>query len=131
MRPDFGYIEESHLHPTYDCKLMVRLAKYLKPYWLQLTLSVLLVFIINGVELALPYLTKVAIDDYILVTARKIRLPAAETLSQDIRNEYRQFLIPAKGADIFFLKENVMERCMSSCNFDTSNKHYCVARTPI
>ena len=110
MHRDFGYIEEGHIkNQSYDIKLLIRLATYLKPYRLPLVFSVLLVFIITGVELLLPYLTKVAIDDYILVSARRLRLPWGDSLSMDIRKRYPSLLIPTKNPDIFFLKGKDMD----------------------
>ncbi|MBW1679172.1 MAG: ABC transporter ATP-binding protein, partial [Deltaproteobacteria bacterium] len=110
MRHDFGYIEEDQLKQSYDVKLLMRLAGYLKPYRSHLVFSVFLVFIITGVELLLPYLTKVAIDDYILVTARKLRLPVEDPLAMNIREKYQNLLLSTGAIDTFFLKEKDINR---------------------
>lgn len=57
--------EEEVLGKAYDWKLMKRLLKYARPYWLLLSLSILLLIVITGLELLNPYLVKIAIDDHI------------------------------------------------------------------
>src|SRR5690554_3348996 len=57
--------EEEILGKAYDWALMKRLLKYARPYWKLLTLSILLLVIITGLELLNPFLIKVAIDDHI------------------------------------------------------------------
>ena len=57
--------EEEILGKAYDWALMKKLLRYAKPYWKLLTLSILLLVIITGLELLNPYLIKIAIDDHI------------------------------------------------------------------
>lgn len=57
--------EEEVLGKAYDWKLMKRLLKYAKPYWVLLTVSILLLIAITGLELLNPYLVKIAIDEHI------------------------------------------------------------------
>jgi len=51
---------------TYDGRLLRGLAGFLKPYATQLALAVLLLMAISLLQLAGPYLVKVAVDSYIL-----------------------------------------------------------------
>ena len=51
---------------AYDSQLMKRLVLYLKPYRLQVALAVFLLLIIAATRLVGPYLTKIAIDRYII-----------------------------------------------------------------
>src|SRR5216683_1188564 len=44
---------------------MRRLLRYLKPYWRQVIIAVVLIVVISGLKILGPYLTKVAIDSYI------------------------------------------------------------------
>jgi ATP-binding cassette subfamily B multidrug efflux pump len=60
----------------YDRRLAVRLLRYLKPYRKQVALSVALLGVISLLEVAGPYLTKVAIDTYVKPTAGAGALPA-------------------------------------------------------
>ncbi len=57
--------EEEVLGKAYDARLMRRLLGFLRPHWKRVGLAVLLVLVAAGVELVGPYLTKVAIDDFI------------------------------------------------------------------
>ena len=74
MRPDYGYFEETRLGKSQDAKLFKRLFKFVRPYRRMLAGSIGLVVLITGLDLALPYATKIAIDRYIVPTA-----PAAGT----------------------------------------------------
>ena len=60
-----NYHEEQILGKAYDSRLMKRLLGYARPYWKALLISVLLLVVITGVELAKPWLVRIAIDDYI------------------------------------------------------------------
>ena len=58
--------EEEDLGKIYDNVLMRRLIAYLRPYVFEVTLIVLLTLISTAIRLVSPYLTKIAIDDYIV-----------------------------------------------------------------
>ncbi len=58
--------EEQELGKVYDSRLMKRLLAYARPYWRLILLSILLLLVLSVIDLARPYLIKVAIDDYIL-----------------------------------------------------------------
>ncbi|MBW2593407.1 MAG: ABC transporter ATP-binding protein [Deltaproteobacteria bacterium] len=66
MRDDFGYSEEIKLGKRQDAKLLGRLYPYTRPYTRLLTVSVGLILLITLLDLALPYIIKVAIDNYIV-----------------------------------------------------------------
>jgi ATP-binding cassette subfamily B multidrug efflux pump len=66
MRRDYGYFEEDQLGKPYDLRLLRRLFPFVRPYSLLFLLSIGLVTAITVLDLALPYLTKVAIDRYIV-----------------------------------------------------------------
>ncbi len=66
MRRDFGYFEEDQLGKPYDLRLLRKLFPYVRPYGLLFVLSIGLVTAITVLDLTLPYLTKVAIDRYIV-----------------------------------------------------------------
>jgi ATP-binding cassette subfamily B protein len=57
--------EEEILGKAYDNRLMKRLLVYLKPYRLLVALSVLIMLLSSLAQLAGPYITKLAIDNYI------------------------------------------------------------------
>jgi ATP-binding cassette subfamily B protein len=58
--------EDEIIGKAYDARLMRRLIGFLKPHRKQLILSIILLIAISLLNLASPYLTKVAIDSYIL-----------------------------------------------------------------
>jgi ATP-binding cassette subfamily B multidrug efflux pump len=66
MLTDFGYSEETHLGKPYDLKLLRRLYPFTRPYRWLLVGSIGLVIFITLLDLALPYVTKIAIDRYIV-----------------------------------------------------------------
>jgi ATP-binding cassette subfamily B protein len=57
--------EEIVLGKAYDSRLMRRLIRYLAPYKLYVAVSIILLLFISVLQLAGPYLTKIAIDRYI------------------------------------------------------------------
>ena len=59
--------EEEVLGKAYDARLMRRLLLYLRPYWPQVLLAFFAIVSSSVLQLAQPYLMKVAIDDYIAV----------------------------------------------------------------
>lgn len=58
--------EDEIIGKAYDARLMRRLLGFFKPYKKQLIISILLLIIISILNLSGPYLTKIAIDNYIL-----------------------------------------------------------------
>ncbi|MBW2437267.1 MAG: hypothetical protein JRF29_08300, partial [Deltaproteobacteria bacterium] len=66
MHPDYGYFEETQLGKPYDLKLLRRLFPFVSAYKKLIVYSILLVLGITALDLALPYVTKVAIDRYIV-----------------------------------------------------------------
>lgn len=66
MHIDYGYFEEKQLGKPYDVKLLGRLYPYAKPYKLLLLSSISLIVFITLLDLSLPYVTKIAIDRYIV-----------------------------------------------------------------
>jgi len=66
MQPDLGYFEEGQLDKRRDLGLLRRLLPFIKPYGRMLAASVGLVMLITVLDLTLPYLTKIAIDRYIV-----------------------------------------------------------------
>jgi len=74
MYADFGYMEEGQLGKPYDLKLMGRLWVFLRPHWLLMAVSLLFVLIMAALDLFIPYLTKEAIDRYVIPSARQVVL---------------------------------------------------------
>ena len=66
MFGEYGYMEEGQLGKPYNFKLLKRLSKYAFPYRKTVLTALFLTILITLFELAIPYLTKIAIDRYIL-----------------------------------------------------------------
>jgi ATP-binding cassette subfamily B multidrug efflux pump len=66
------YMEEDQLSKPYDAQLMRRLSAFAKPYWFLVAISVLFLLFTTGLELALPFITKMAIDDFMTPSGRRI-----------------------------------------------------------
>jgi len=66
MAHNSAYFEEEKLANSYDIKMLTWLYPFTKPYRLLLSGSIFLVVFITLLDLALPYVTKIAIDRYIV-----------------------------------------------------------------
>ena len=69
MRLEQGYFEETRLGKPYDFKLLRRLYPFMRPHRRLLFWSIGLVILITLMDVALPYLTKEAIDRHIVPPA--------------------------------------------------------------
>ena len=108
MYADFGYMEEGKLGKPYDLKLMARLGEFLQPYWALMGLSLLFVLIMAALDLLVPYLTKEAIDRYIVISAREVVLREEGSLEQRrLWDQYGKDLIPTREKGKFLLPPNV------------------------
>ena len=82
MHLDFGYFEETKLGKPYDIKLLKRLYPFARPYRRLLYWSIGLVLLITVFDLALPYVTKVAIDRFIVPQTDSLKA-GKNIISQD------------------------------------------------
>lgn len=104
MYADFGYMEEGKLGKPYDLKLMVRLAAFLRPYWFLMGLSLFFVLIMVVLDLVIPYLTKEAIDRYIVTSAREVILRQDGSLEEGrLLRQVEKDLIPTEEEGRFLL----------------------------
>lgn len=82
----FHRFNEETVGKAYDSKLMKRLLQYAKPYWLLLAISILLLTLIAGIDIARPYIIKIAIDDYMNIYDRPLTY-SGETVQLLLYNE--------------------------------------------
>jgi ATP-binding cassette subfamily B multidrug efflux pump len=112
MHPDFGYFEESELGKPYDVKLLKRLYPFARPYRLLLFGSIGLVLLITALDLALPYVTKVAIDRYIVPQMSRMKndnSPAREAAKRFLKADMTdpaQRAVVRKYSHLFEIKGN-------------------------
>ena len=103
-------MEEGKLGKPYDLKLMARLGGFLRPYWKLMALSLLFVLVIAGLDLIIPYLTKEAIDRYIVVAAREVVLRGdGSPEERRFWNQYGQKFIPEKEKGKFLLPPEALQ----------------------
>jgi len=92
-----SYHEEEVLGKPYDSRLMKRLLKYVRGYWRLVAVSILLLLVITGFDLSLPYLTKVAVDRHIVVTHRLLDFRGKDELFQEeVLKRHGENLIPVE-----------------------------------
>ncbi|MDR7857296.1 ABC transporter ATP-binding protein [Tissierella sp.] len=63
MSNDFH--DDEILGKAYDSRLMKRLLKYAKPYWIYLSIAIIMMVVATGLELLRPYLVKITIDEHL------------------------------------------------------------------
>ena len=56
---------EQDIEKSFDASIMKRLIRYARPQALLLIISIFLMLLVTALDLAIPFLTKIAIDDYI------------------------------------------------------------------
>jgi ATP-binding cassette, subfamily B, multidrug efflux pump len=78
MPRDYGYIEEEKPHAAYDLAMLKRLYPYSKPYQRFIIASIVLVVLLTLMDLSLPYITKIAIDRYIVPVG-----PGTSTITEE------------------------------------------------
>ncbi|MBM4339919.1 MAG: ABC transporter ATP-binding protein [Deltaproteobacteria bacterium] len=114
MYADFGYMEEGKLGKPYDLRLMVRLGTFLRRYWFLMSLSLFFVLVMAGLDLVIPYLTKEAIDRYIVPSAREIILQREQSPEErQLLQRFKNDLIPTQTEGRFLLPRdafNSMDR---------------------
>ena len=93
MYGDYGYMEEGHLGKPYNIRLLKRLLYYAVPYKKVILLVLFVSSLITLLQLSLPYLSKVAIDRYILSSWYQINLSSMEEpFSRDFIKQYGQLI---------------------------------------
>jgi ABC-type multidrug transport system fused ATPase/permease subunit len=109
MYADFGYMEEGKLGKPYDLKLMVRLGAYLRRYWFLMSISLFFVLVMAVLDLVIPYLTKEAIDRYIITSAREVVLRGdGSPEERRLLKEFEKDLIPMKEERRFLLPPDAL-----------------------
>ena len=89
MNGEYGYMEEGHLGKSFNFRLLKRLARYTTPYKKIISLALSLTILITLLQLTLPYLSKIAIDRYILSSWYQVHLSAME--ETDARNFIKKY----------------------------------------
>jgi len=87
--------QEDKVKSTYDSRIMKWFLRYLKPYRHLIGFSLLFLIFTTFFDLALPYITKIAIDHYIMPSYGEIVLQGKNPeFEEDLLRKYGEFLIP-------------------------------------
>ena len=84
MHQDFGYMEEDRLGRPYNLRLLKRLARYAAPYSRTILGCLMLALSLTVLDLSLPYLSKVAIDEFILSSWYRVNPSVLEKEDRDM-----------------------------------------------
>ncbi len=97
MIGEYGYMEEGKLGKPYDLRLLRRLTRYAYPYKKVILTALVLTILITLLDLSLPYLSKIAIDRYILATWYRLELvPLEPPAKEEIEKSLGQALEPSQ-----------------------------------
>jgi ATP-binding cassette, subfamily B, multidrug efflux pump len=108
---DYGYMEESPHRQIYDLRLIRRLLTYARPYSAVLALTALLIVAATATDLVFPYLTKIAVDRYIIVSANRVNLvearnPEIRTLIETHKDSWQYSGQPG----IYFINADILKK---------------------
>jgi ATP-binding cassette, subfamily B, multidrug efflux pump len=79
-----GIQDDVIMGKAFDLRLMRRLIRFLVPYWRLFLLCVVSILLITGIQLGLPYVTKMAIDRYMTLPLAVATLSAPPTQGSPI-----------------------------------------------
>ena len=91
--------DDEVLGKAFDLRLMRRLLRFLVPYWHLFAVCVALTLILTGIQLALPYITKTAIDEFLTLPEAIVTLSAPPTAGNPIPLGNGQYLIDLRHVD--------------------------------
>ncbi len=108
---DYGYMEEGKLGKPYNIKLIKKLLIFAIPYRAIILFSLILTMIITGVDLSFPYISKIAIDRYILnswfmINPDKKQDPIYKKFIQ----EHKKLLINSSSPDAMFIARSNLKK---------------------
>ncbi len=104
MFKDYGYAEEGQLGKPYNFRLLKRLAHFAIPYQKSITVGLLLSILITLFALTVPYLTKIAIDQYIVASWYRVdsgRL--TDPAYRDLRKRYSHLLETNSVHSVYYI----------------------------
>ena len=110
MWGDMGYIEDDRKR-SMDFRLLLRFFRYGRPYAPLFILTCVLTLAATGADLFLPYLTKMAVDRHIVVSAQEVAIakgPADE--ARRLLRPYHALLVPTGEPDVFFIDNEKIRR---------------------
>jgi ABC-type multidrug transport system fused ATPase/permease subunit len=119
-------MEEGKLGKPYNLKLLKRLAEYAKPYIKIIVVALTVAVAITLLDLVLPYLTKIAIDRYILSSWEQVSLKETDNKhAADFSSKYKSILVySSDGKTAYFHRSDLRK-------IDPAELHKCRAEGSI
>lgn len=116
--------EEENLGKPYDARLARRLMTYVRPYSRLVVLAVLMLIAVTCFELAIPYLTRTALDDHIVATSRLVADDGSEVAREFIAGHTGDLLpidapspegvpsgVPERAQGRYFISSKTLSGC--------------------
>ena len=104
MMGEYGYAEEGKLGKPYNFKLMKRLAHFARPYTKMVVAGLMLSILVALFDLCVPYLTKIAIDRYILVSWYEIDgKMLSDKAYGDLRQRYGSLMDKSAAPSVYYI----------------------------
>jgi len=104
MFGDYGYEEEGKLGKPYNFKLLKRLARYALPYQKTVAAALSFTILIALFNLVVPYLSKIAIDRYILPAWHRVETERREDPGgNDMKSRYGHLLEKDREGSFYYI----------------------------
>ncbi len=102
--------EEQKLGKVYDGNLVRRLMVFAKPYTKWIILAIAIVLVLSVLQIAQPYITKIAIDRFIIFSNAKLEL-SNDSLSivPEVRSKYADKLLALEEEGVFLLDSKKLD----------------------
>ena len=100
----FGYFEEEELGKPYDITILKRLMPFIRPYKAVIFGAILLVVLISLIDLSIPYITKTAIDRYIVPSGYSDESQGSRVRHLTVQRSDSTDTIVNKYSDLFIIK---------------------------
>jgi ATP-binding cassette subfamily B protein/subfamily B ATP-binding cassette protein MsbA len=102
-----AFEEEKDSGKMIDSKLMKRLFKYLSPYKVYFIISFFILIIVAFFAIAIPYITKYAIDEYINPSLKILTVENHPELKEHFTNKYKKYVVSQQDGNILIHSYNI------------------------
>ena len=109
MYGDYGYMEEGHLGKPYNLRLLRRLVPFARPHGRIIVLALAFTLLSTALDLAPPYLSKLAIDRYIVAPWYRVQV-AGEGASAVTEGELADDLERGRDGDSGLIPQQALEQ---------------------
>jgi len=109
MMGEYGYAEEGKLGKPYNLRLMKRLAHFARPYTKMVLAGLLLSILVALFDLCVPYLTKIAIDRYILASWYEISGKVLSS-SGELKQRYGSLLEKSEVPSVYYINNTNLKK---------------------